>query len=325
MSVQEDVGSQTSAVAQAATKRILVAIWFDMLPSESASSSSPLWARQVAQAHANNEIMVLAHSESAYARSGLVCEVVNGPLWPDKSWVGIFENAIGKAKVAKMQQIILMLPSRSSVVFWGQWSLLELARHGGGLDNLTGLLSGSDGWERALQRPDASRWLMVDRVITYGTGSDASVFLAQMRAFNPMARWVHEGFSDDKSLVRPISAYQKNVPLLRIPIETADLNAWGSNKVVYFGSSKEADGLKISDLFERWRQQYGHNIVRLWAVVRVKGVDAVLSVTSVHHLWASALATDVTDKNFSESRFWILGENLDTATLKAEFEACCAP
>ena len=171
-----------------------------------------------------------------------------------------------------------------------------------------------------MHRPDSNRWLMVDRVMTYGTGLTKHDFVQQMRAFNPMARWVHEGFLDKEVLLQPINAYHTNVPIARIPLKNEDLRAWGANKVVYFATSNEVDRVKVIDLFEKWRQQYGQKMVKLWAVVRINDVGSSLSVTSIRHLWVAHFSSH----DVPESRFWILGENLNAAQLQAEFEQCVA-
>lgn len=305
-----------------AAKRVSVAVWFDMQPDSVLDQDLPLWARQLAQAHINEEVLILAHEESAYARAGLVCELVKGVLWPEESWLEVLRSAIERAQAARMQQVILVLPSRASTTYWGQWGLLELPKLGAGLDNLTGLLQGNDNWQRTLLRADCGRWLILDRVITYGAQTTGADFVQQMRAFNPLARWVHNGFNDEQVLLQSVNAYHKNMPLMRIPLKYDDLNAWGANKVVYFATSNQMNGPKVIDLFESWRQNYSQKMVRLWAVVRIKGVQAPLSVTSVHHLWASGLAAHVAATDFPENRFWILGEQLDATQLQAEFDAC---
>ena len=301
-----------------------VSIWFDMQPDAINEQVVPLWARELAQAHVDNDVYLLAHPDSAYAKMGLVCEVAKESLWPNDAWIERLSHTSALAKSKRIKQLILLLPHRSSPALWGQWSLIYLDRCGGWLDNLTGLLQGMVGWEEALHRPDSNRWLMVDRVITYGIGTRTADFVTQMRAFNPMACWIHEGFDDKGVLLQSLNAYQQNLPLGRIPLKNDDLRAWGANKVVYFATSNEIDRVKVIDLFEKWRQQYGQKMVKLWAVVRIKDVSSPLSVTSIHHLWASNTASHFSTHDFPESRFWILGEGLDAAQLQAEFEQCVA-
>ena len=301
-----------------------VSIWFDMQPDAVNESTVPLWARELAQAHVDNDVHLLAHPDSVYAKMGLVCEIAKESLWPDDAWSARLTAALKLAKQKNMKQLVLLLPHRCAPVLWGQWSLMHMGKCGGWLDNLTGLLQGVAGWEETLHRPDSNRWLMVDRVITYGTGTKATDFVTQMRAFNPMAHWVHEGFDDTKVLLQPLNAYQQNLPLGRIPLKNDDLSAWGANKVVYFATSNQVDRVKVVDLFEKWRQQYGQKMVKLWAVVRIKDAHSPLSVASIHHLWASNSASHFSMHDFPENRFWILGEGLDAAQLQAEFEQCAA-
>lgn len=297
-----------------------VSIWFDMQPDAVNESTVPLWARELAQAHVDNDVHLLAHPDSVYAKMGLVCEIAKESLWPDDAWSARLTAALKLAKQKNMKQLVLLLPHRCAPGLWGQWSLLYLERCGGYLDNLTGLFQGIETWEHALHRPDSNRWLMVDRVMTYGTGLTKHDFVQQMRAFNPMARWVHEGFLDKEVLLQPINAYHTNVPIARIPLKNEDLRAWGANKVVYFATSNEVDRVKVIDLFEKWRQQYGQKMVKLWAVVRINDVGSSLSVTSIRHLWVAHFSSH----DVPESRFWILGENLNAAQLQAEFEQCVA-
>ena len=331
MSVNDvpDIGSKISSQPSSKTSSktdapMLVSIWFDIQPDAFNESAVPLWARELAQAHADQQLHLVAHPDSAYAKMGLLCDIVKQSEWPSDAWAERLSAAIALAKSKNAQQLILLLPHRAPPALWCQWSLIELAKCGGGLDNLTGLLHGVEAWEDALRRSNSSRWLMMDRVLTYGTGTGANGFLAQMRAFNPMARWVHEGFNDEKLLLQSLKAYHKNIPMVRIAMKNEDLRAWGTNKVVYFATSNEMNQAKVFDLLDRWREKYSQKMVRLWAVVRIKDVSVPLSVTSIHHLWASHMATNFPVHDFPENRFWILGEGLDAAQLQAEFEQCVA-
>lgn len=311
----------TPAASPTPNAPIPVSIWFDMQAEASNDIAVPLWARELAQAYVNNDVYVLAHPDSAYAKMGLVCDIAKESAWPDDAWSVRLATALQLAKQKNAKQLVLLLPYRSAPVLWGQWSLIHLERHGGYLDNLTGLFHGVQAQSQVLHRPDSNRWLMIDRVMTYGTGLAQSDFLVQMRAFNPLARWVHDdGLLDKNLLLQPINAYHTNVPIARIPIKNEDLRAWGTNKVVYFATLKEVDRAKVIDLFEKWRQQYGQKIIRLWAVVRVKEPNSQLLVTSIQHLWAASFSSH----DASESRFWILGEHLDATQLQAEFEQCVA-
>ncbi|MCE1159975.1 MAG: hypothetical protein LWW74_02050 [Burkholderiales bacterium] len=315
--------NDASAVSPNPNAPMPVSIWFDM-QAETANEAAvpiPVWARELAQAYVDNDVCVLAHPDSAYAKMGLVCDIAKESPWPDDSWSARLTAALKLAKQKNMKQLILLLPHRSAPVLWGQWSLIHLERYGGYLDNLTGLFHGVQAQSQALHRPDSNRWLMIDRVMTYGTGLTQNDFLTQMRAFNPLALWVHDdGFLDKNLLLQPINAYHTNVPITRIPLKNEDLRAWGTNKVVYFATLKEVNRTKVIDLFEKWRQQYGQQMVRLWAVVRIKEPNSRLLVTSIHHLWAASFSSH----DASESRFWIVGEHLDATQLQTEFEQCVA-
>ena len=63
-----------------------VSIWFDMQPDAVNESTVPLWARELAQAHVDNDVHLLAHPDSVYAKMGLVCEIAKESLWPDDAW-----------------------------------------------------------------------------------------------------------------------------------------------------------------------------------------------------------------------------------------------
>lgn len=313
--------NDTSAANPTPNAPIPVSIWFDMQAEASNDTAVPLWARELAQAYVDNDVYVLAHPDSAYAKMGLVCDIAKESAWPDDAWSVRLAAVLEQAKQKNAKQLVLLLPYRSAPVLWGQWSLIHLERHGGYLDNLTGLFHGVQAQSQALNRPDSNRWLMIDRVMTYGTSLAQNDFLVQMRAFNPLARWVHDdGFLDKNLLLQPINAYHTNVPIARIPIKNEDLRAWGTNKVVYFATLKEVNRAKVIDLFEKWRQQYGQKIVRLWAVVRVKEPNSRLLVTSIHHLWAANFSSH----DVPENRFWIIGDHLDAAQLQTEFEQCVA-
>ena len=134
-----DPSAEQSSQRQAG---VAVSLWFDLQPESSLKHKVPVWARTLAQAHVDQRVWVLAHPESAYAQSGLMCEVVEGTLWPDESWLDRLKNAIQRAHTQGMSQIVLMLPNRASPIAWAQWALCEFLALGGYLDSTTGLLQG---------------------------------------------------------------------------------------------------------------------------------------------------------------------------------------
>ncbi len=303
---------------------LAVSLWFDMQPNADAGTLVPHWARTLAQAHVDHEVLVLAHPETAYARSGLVGHMVNGAAWPDDAWQTVLTQSIAQARAQGAQHMVILLPYRSSPVLWTQWALMTFARLGVRLDNTTGLLQGMDDWERTLHRADALRWLIIDRVITYGAAREPADYLPQMRAFNPMARWVHDSLVHKDVLLQGLNAYDKAAPLTQIALKKDDLGAWNANKVVYFSSYSAVDRAKITSLIRRWRQQYSNQIVRLWAAIRVKDAAAPLAVSGIHHLWSMEFVPQYAAEDMPESGVWLLGQGLDVATLRAELEQCSA-
>ena len=303
---------------------IAVSLWFDMQPNADAGTAVPHWARTLAQAHVDHEMLVLAHPDSAYARSGLVGDIIKGAVWPDDAWQAILAQSIARARSHGTQQIAIMLPYRTSPVLWTQWALMTFAQMGAHLDNTTGLLQGMDDWERTLHRADALRWLIIDRVMTYGAARAPADYLPQMRAFNPMARWVHDSLVNKDVLLQGLNAYHKAAPLAQIALKKDDLGAWNANKVVYFSSYSAVDRAKITSLIHRWRQQYSHQIVRLWAAIRVKDTAMPLAVSGIHHLWSMEFVPQYAAEEMSESGVWLLGQGIDVATLRAELEQCSA-
>lgn len=303
---------------------IAVSLWFDMQPNADAGTVVPHWARTLAQAHVDNDMLVLAHPDTAYARSGLVGEIIQGSAWPDDAWQVILAQGIVRARTNGMQQMVILLPYRSSPVLWAQWALMTFAQMGACLDNTTGLLQGLDDWECTLHRADALRWLIIDRVITYGAARAPADYLPQMRAFNPMARWVHDSLVNKEVLLQGLNAYHTAAPLAQIALKKDDLGAWSANKVVYFSSYSAVDRAKITSLIHRWRQQYSHQIVRLWAAIRVKEIEAPLVVSGIHHLWSMGFVPQDVAKEMTESGVWLLGQGIDVANLRAELEQCSA-
>lgn len=301
---------------------LAVSLWFDMQPNADAGAIVPRWARTLAQAHVDRDLCVLAHPDSAYARSGLVCEVIKQATWPDEAWQSILMQYMAQARAQGTQHIALMLPYRTSPALWVQWVLTTLASVGVRLDNTTGLLQGMDDWEQTLRRADAVRWLMIDRVVTYGADRAPADYLPQMRAFNPMAHWVHDSLVNKEVLLQRLNAYHPTAPLTQIALKKDDLSAWNANKVVYLTSYSTVDRTKIEALLHRWRQQYGTQIVRLWAAIRVNQVAEPLVVSGIHHLWTMSFIPNHSTSELALSGVWLLGQGIDAATLRAELEQC---
>lgn len=304
---------------QVQSSQVPLSLWFDMQPDAHIAAPVPLWARELAQAHADGDCVVLAHSDSAYARSRLLCEIVRADSWAQDDWCAHLRGAIRERAA---QRIILMLPYRASTALWAQWSLLNLDALGAGLDGMVGLLQGCDGWQQTLSRSDADRWLILDRVMGYNFGAANADFVAQMRAFNPLTQSLCDDFGSKEILLQPLNAYHKYSPLARSPLKKDDLNAFDPNKVVYFATSKEMDGEKLSQCLTRWRAQWGGKMVRMWASIRVAQQPKPLLVTAVHHLWANYLADTVPPDGMVDTRVWMLGSGLDAVQLQADFERC---
>ena len=305
-----------------ATAGVAVSFWFDMQPDADAASQVPRWARALAQAHVNREVKILAHPDSAYALSGLMCDVIKVDLWPSELWVKVLQGAIENSYQQDIKQIVVMLPCRTSPVVWAQWALLNLPAIGAYLDHTTGLLQGKRGWEQILHRPDASRWLVIDRVVTYGAASVATDYLIQMRAFNPNARWIHDAQVNEEALLQCLNSYHKSALVSISSAKRDDLAAWDANKVVYLSTSGTLDSAKVSSLLSRWRQKYSHQWARVSAVIRMQNAPAPFVVSSLCHLWMMGFADQDGWSDQSESEFWILGDHLDEEALRSELLQC---
>ena len=301
---------------------VAVSLWFDLQPESSLKHKVPVWARTLAQAHVDQRVWVFAHPESAYAQSGLMCEVVEGTLWPDESWLDILKNAIQRAHIQGMSQIVLMLPNRASPIAWTQWALREFLALGGYLDNTTGLLQGLPGWQHILQREDALRWLVIDRFITYGEGFSAMDYVAPMRSFNPLAHWIHDDFMSDALILQDLNAHAVTASMSLMIPKSVDLDAWSADKVVYFSISGEMDRAKVMHLVNRWRENDVSAMVRIWANIRIKDQPKSLKINGICHLWRLDWIQEACAKSQNESHIWLLGKDIQGDMLKSDFEQC---
>lgn len=324
MSEPVSVSVESSTAVSSESPAIAVSLWFDMQPNADAGTLVPHWARTLAQAYVDHRLWVLAHPDSAYARSGLVCELVKCATWPDVAWQALLSHQLAQARAHGARQVVIMLPYRTSPALWVQWALDTLPQLGGYLDNTTGLLQGLDGWEHTLYRADAVRWLMIDRVLTYGAGRAPSEYVSQMRAFNPMAHWIHDHLLTQEVLEQTLEAYHPSAPLAQVALKNDDLSAWNANKVVYFSSYSRVDRAKIEALIQRWRQRYGGQIVRMWATLWVDQMREPLAVSGVHHVWRMNFMPNHSADDMAQSGVWLLGQSLDVATLRTELELCSA-
>lgn len=80
-------------------------------------------------------MLVLAHSDTAYARSGLVGEIIQGSAWPDDAWQTALAQGVDRARTHGTRQLVVLLPYRASPVLWTQWALMMFAQMGARLDN----------------------------------------------------------------------------------------------------------------------------------------------------------------------------------------------
>lgn len=314
--------SHSISSAAESTADIAVSLWFDMQPDANATTQVPQWARTLAQAHVDHEVLVLAHPDSAYALSGLVCSVIKAAPWPDDAWLNAMKQAVAQVHAQGTRHIAVMLPNRTTPAVWLQWMLLNQNIIGARLDHTTGLLQGKDGWAQVLQRPDALRWLAIDRVITYGTALTPADYLVHMRAFNPLAQWIHDTQVSLDVLLQALNAYHSSAALSQIALKSDDLSAWNANKVVYFSTSSVMAFAKVMTLLGQWRQKYSHQWVRMCAVIRVQDAHAPIVINSVYHLWTVDVANGVSAQEVPESQFWLLGSHLDAAALRADLLQC---
>ena len=301
-----------------------VAVWLENQADINLEGNTPEWAHQLANAHTNHQISVIAHEHTAYAKAGLAGHVLTGVLWPDEVVLGQLEQSISNADSVGAQKVILILPVRASSALWVQFLLCELPNVGAQLDELIALMQLDRDWGDLSQGVAVDKLLLADRVLSFNGDDLMAQFAEHMRAINPLAMWIHNGFISDDDVPMSIRAYSVDAPLWREALKKDDLLAWGAHKVVYFSLSQPVDGEKFKGMLNRWRVKHGASMVRLSAVVDLQGETSPLCVQALQYLWSDMFVEAWPEERVPETQMWILGQGLPWGELEAELQQCIA-
>ncbi|AXF84432.1 hypothetical protein DTO96_100139 [Ephemeroptericola cinctiostellae] len=301
-----------------------VAVWLENQPNIGFEGGVPEWAHQLENAHKANQVCVMAHEHTAYAKAGLAGHVLTGVLWPDEDVLGQLEHGISEAMSLEAKKFILILPVRASSALWVQFLLCELPNVGAQLDELITLMQLDRDWGDLSQGLVVDQLLLADRVLSFNGDDVMAQFAEQMRALNPLAMWVHNGFISDDDVSIPIMAYSVDAPLWREPLKKDDLLAWGAHKVVYFSFSQPMNGEKIKEMLGRWRIQHGASMTRLLAVVNLQGEVSPLCMQALQYLWSDMFIDVWPEGRTPETHMWILGQGLPWDELEVELQQCIA-
>ena len=301
-----------------------VAVWLENQPNLGFEGGVPEWAQQLADAHHANQVRVMAHEHTAYAKAGLAGHVLTGVLWPDEDVLGQLEQSVTDALSLAAKKFVLILPERASSALWVQFLLCELPNVGAQLDELITLMQLDRDWGDLSQGLAVDKLLLADRVLSFNGDDLMAQFAEQMRAVNPLAMWIHNGFISDDDVSIPIMAYGVDAPLWREPLKKDDLLAWGAHKVVYFSLSQPMNGEKIKEMLNRWRIRHGASMTRLLAVVHLQGETSPLCVQALQYLWSDMFIDVWPEGRAPETHMWILGQNLPWDELEVELQQCIA-
>ena len=303
---------------------LAVSLWFENQPDIDFTDHVPTWARQAAQAHMDQSVRVVAHEDSAYARAGLSCQVMKSGPWVDDDVVGQVVQRVSNARATPAAKVILILPARAPAMLWAQWMLYELPQHGAGLDEVLVLMQLDKLWDNLPDGAALDRLLLADRVLSFDGDVYKADFVPYMRAVNPLAAWLHEGFENDADIVNPITAYANDAPLWREAIKKADLDAWGARKVVYLSFDLSLSARKLRATLESWRVLYGDKLVRFQAIVYLKGESSPLCIQALHHLWADDFVSFWQITDMPRTQMWLWGNDLPAVQMQSELEGCAA-
>ena len=89
--------------------------------------------------------------------------------------------------------------------------------------------------------------------------------------------------------------------------------------------AEELDGKRLNDWISELLRVKGGDIYRMKGVLAVKGTNKRLVFQGVHMLMDATVGRPWKDQETRDSRFVLIGRNLDAATLKAGFQSCLAP
>lgn len=299
-----------------------VSLWFENQNEIDLSFRIPLWARQLAQAHMDQSIRVVAHEGTAYARAGLSCYVMRGEVIYDNDADNQVALRVSNAQATTAQKLIFILPARTSVVLWIQRMLIDLPSLGAKLDEVLMLVQFDRSWDNLPDGLSRERMLFADRVLSFDGEVYKPDFVPYMRVVNPLAVWIDEGFLQEADLLRPVEAYANDAPQWRQPIKKSDLDAWGTRKVVYLSFELQLDAEKLGRVLSNWRESYSNRLMRLQAVICLKGKPSPLYVQAVCHIWASDFVGFWQGVDAPRTQFWLWGHDLPVAQMVSQIEAC---
>ncbi|TDR30202.1 GTP-binding protein [Hydromonas duriensis] len=301
-----------------------VALWLENQADIRFETFVPKWAQQLAQAHLSNQVCVLAHEQTAYAKAGLACQLLKGVLWVDDDMVAQLERVLSESATKNAQKVIVIMPSRASSELWVQWLLIELPHVKAQLDEVVTLMQLDKAWGDLSKGPAIEKLQIADKVLSFNNEARTAEFADCMRALNPLAIWVHNGFSTAEEVSAAVEAYSLDAPLRREPLKKEDLLAWGAEKVVYFSFSQPLQGEKLNHVLEHWRQFYGAKFTRLNAVVHVQGESRPFCVQALQYLWTSDFIDAWPEGKAPETQIWISGQDLPWHELEADLVRCIA-
>jgi hypothetical protein len=301
-----------------------VALWFENQNDVEFNIRIPMWARQLAQAHMDQSIRVVAHESTAYARACLSSHVMRGGLVYDEDVDNQVTLRVTNAQATPAQKLIFILPASASVALWAQRLLIDLPSHEAKLDEVLMLMQLDRLWDNLPDGLARERMLLADRVLSFDGEMYKPDFVPYMRAVNPLAVWIDSGFSQDADLLSPVHAYASDAPQWRQSIKKADLDAWGARKVVYLSFELPLDGEKLRHVLDDWRAIYASQLMRLQAMICLRGEPSPLYVQAVCHLWANDFAGFWQGIDAPRTQFWLWGHDLPVAQMMAQIEACTA-
>lgn len=303
-------------------KTLAVSLWFENQLDIDFADHVPNWARELAQGHKDQTIRVLAHEHTAYARSGLLCQVLKAQLWVDEDVNNQLSQILHNAHAKGVDKVIVILPVRASPALWVQWGLQELPQHQAALDEVLILMQLSRYWDHLPHGEARNRMMLADRVLSFDGEAYKADFVPFMRAVNPFAFWVHDGPDVQTNWVENLQSYTIDAPRWREVIKKDDLNAWGARKVVYLSFNQPVSVFKLNELLLRWRSKYGVTLRRMQAVVYVKDEPSPLCVQMVHHLKSEYFTGFWQMAEQPETRMWLWGNDLPGDVLQRELEVC---
>lgn len=306
---------------------IPVGLWLESQAGVAFDVVPPVWAQQLAQAHALGSIQVLAHAETAYARADLACVKHSSVVADDAFWADL-SQVLDVARARHAQKIIVMMPSTAEGVSWAKNLLVNLESVAAQLDEVLAMVSLAGDWggeyNDPLEGAMTDKLLMSDRVLSFGEPHLKTDFVRHMQRVNPMAQWLDEQFTVACRVEQPCRAYVAAAPLWLEALKNDNLYASPVQEVVYFTFSKPILGERLKIVLDRWRSQYGLNLMRLQAVVFLKGAPSPLCIQAIQDLWTDDFVGFWQADDVPKTEFWLCGNHLPWAEMETEIAHCMA-